>query len=467
MKVDLTSSKFYTLLLKVSLAAASLALVSTPMVWISQIMGYNNVVISGHHILFGNSGMEPLMRNIPAGTNATISLNPQSLMIVSLALMLIALALTFKKKKTFLGIPFIIFSLLIGWLACDHFGWLEKSDYSLQWGFWLFAAFALISLLLTFVSAGLYRLNVRSGEFKDHLALLSMLIPGTVFLIIFAYLPMPGVLLAFKNYKLQGRNVFESFFKSAWVGFNNFRFIFSTPDAGNMTFNTVGYNLVFIVLGLIASVAIAVGITEISNRRTAKVYQTLYFLPYFLSWVVVSYLAYALLNYEFGVLNNLFRSLGLPPVEWYMESKYWPFFFVLANLWKYAGNGSIIYMATIVGMDTALFESAAIDGANRFKQIWHITLPLLKPTMILLTILAMGRIFYADFGLFYLLTRGMGQLKTVSMVIDKYVYTSLSSGNVNLGMTAAVALYQSIVGFALVLLTNLIVSKISPDNTLL
>jgi putative aldouronate transport system permease protein len=357
--------------------------------------------------------------------------------------------------------------MAFAWLACEHFSWIEKTPYELGWGFWAYIALSLLSIILAFVSAGLSRLKVHSGEFKDHLALLTMLIPGSIFLLVFAYLPMPGVLLAFKNYKLQGTSLFESFFKSAWVGLNNFRFIFQTPDAYNMTKNTVVYNLIFIVLGLIASVLIAIGITEISNRRTAKVYQTLYFLPYFLSWVAVSYLVYALLNYEYGVLNSVLKFLSLPSVDWYMESKYWPMFFVIANLWKYAGNGSIIYMATIVGMDSGLFEAASIDGANRFKQIWHITLPLLRPTMILLTILAMGRIFYADFGLFYLLTRGMGQLRNVSMVIDVYVYGSLSRGTINIGMTAAVALYQSAVGFVLVLLTNWIVSKISPENTLL
>ena len=467
MKIDFTSARFYGWLQRIALAAACLTLASAPMVWISKVLGYNNVIVTGRHILFGSSGLESFMRNFSTGPSTTVSLNPQFLMIIAFCLLLVSLALAFIPKKTFYPIIAIIFSMAFAWLACDHFGWLDKSEYKLRWGFWLYFALSLLSIVLTFAAAGLSRLKVHSGEFKDHLALLTMLIPGMIFLIIFAYLPMPGVLLAFKNYKLHGSSLFENFFKSAWVGFNNFRFIFATPDAFNMTKNTVGYNLVFIALGLIASVAIAVGITEISNRRTAKVYQTLYFLPYFLSWVVVSYLVYALLNYEYGVINNVLRLFHMQPVEWYMESKYWPFFFLIANLWKYAGNGSIIYMATIVGMDSALFEAAAIDGANRLKQIWHITLPLLKPTMILLTILAMGRIFYADFGLFWLLTRGMGQLRSVSMVIDVYVYTSLSSGNINLGMTAAAALYQSAVGFVLVLLTNWIVSKISPDNTLL
>jgi putative aldouronate transport system permease protein len=233
-----------------------------------------------------------------------------------------------------------------------------------------------------------------------------------------------------------------------------------------MTRNTVLYNLTFMTLGLIAAVAIAIGITEISNRRTAKFYQTLYFLPFFLSWVVVSYLTYALLNYDYGALNGILRFFGKEPVEWYINAKYWPYILVLANLWKYAGNGSIIYTATIVGIDTALFEAAAIDGANRIKQIWHITLPMLKPIMILLSILAVGRVFNADFGLFYLIPRS-GAVRSVTLVIDVYVYNGLTSGSVNIGMIAAAALYQSAVGFALILITNWIVSKISPDNTLL
>jgi len=365
-------------------------------------------------------------------------------------------------------VAFIILSAAFAALSVIHFEWFEKATKAnLLWGFWLFLGLSFLAIVLTIIGGGLARLKVRTGEFKSHMALLTMLVPGILFLIIFAYLPMPGVLLSFKNFKLHGQSIFENFFKSAWVGMNNFRFIFATPDAMTMTMNTVLYNLVFIVLGLVASIGIAVGITEISNRRTAKVYQTMYFLPYFLSWVVVSYLVYALLNYEYGVINTLLRSWSQEPIDWYTSPQFWPFIYVIANLWKYAGNGSIIYMATIVGMDAALFEAAAIDGASRAKQIWHITLPLLKPTAILLTILNIGRIFYADFGMFYLLKRGSGLLKNVSMVIDVYVYEALNKGTINIGMVAAVALYQSVVGFVLILLTNWIVSKISPDNTLL
>jgi putative aldouronate transport system permease protein len=467
MKVDFYSATMYNWLLRITLALAGVLFLVGPSVWISRAVGFNNITVSGHHILLGNSGLEGFMRNISTSATSTASLNPQAIMIVGFVLLIAAIALTFKKKKTFLVIPLILFSLALTWLACDHFGWLERSPYELQWGFWAYFILLAVSMVLTLVSVGLSRLKTRSGEFKDHMALLTMLVPGTVFLVIFAYLPMPGILIAFKNLRLHGTSLFENFFKSDWVGLRNFRFMFATPDAWTMTRNTVGYNLIFITLGLVAAVAIAIGITEISNRRTAKLYQTLYFLPFFLSWVVVSYLAWALLNYEFGALNNILRSLNMNTVEWYMERGYWPYIFVIANLWKYAGNGSIIYTATIVGMDPALFEAAAIDGANKAKQIWYITLPMLKPIMILLTILAIGRVFNADFGLFYLLPRNAGQLRSVSMVIDVYVFNGLAAGTINIGMIAAAALYQSTVGFILILTTNWIVSKISPDNTLL
>jgi putative aldouronate transport system permease protein len=469
MKIDFTSAKTYNRFLRVILAVAGLVLLVGPSVWLSRVMGFNNVVVSGHHILFGNSGLEPFLQAVPVGTRGeTISLNPQLIMVFAFVFLLCAFALTFLRKINFFPIIFIILSMAFAWLACDHFGWLEqRMVYEKQWGLNLYIILMAVAMVLTLIAACLQRLNVHSGEFKDHLALLTMLLPGSVILILFSYLPMPGILLAFKNMRLHGGNVFQNFFKSPWVGFNNFRFIFTTPDAYLMTRNTVLYNLVFIVLGLIVAVSIAIGITELSNRRTAKLYQTLYFLPFFLSWVVVSYLSFALLSYEYGVFNNFLRAMGRDTVNFYMNPQYWPAIFVFANIWKYAGHGSIIYTATIVGMDAALFEAAAIDGANRFKQIWYITLPMLKPTMILLTILAFGRIFSADFGLFYLLPRGAGPLRSVRMVLDVYVFESLSGGTINMGMVAAVGLYQSVVGFVLILFANYVVKKLSPENTLL
>jgi len=457
---DLTSSRLYWRLLKAALLVAAAALLFAPTLWVSRVNDVENIVISGHQILFRSTGLESALE--------ALALDPHGLMLISVALLGVALLFSFLPKKPFYPIAFIVLSGAFAALSVIHFEWFERTTKSsLLWGFWLYLGLLFLAIVLNIVGSGLARLKVRTGEFKSHMALLMMLVPGIIFLIIFAYLPMPGILLSFKNLKLHGQSIFENFFKSVWVGMGNFRFIFTTPDAFNMTRNTVLYNLVFIALGLLTSVGIAVGITELSNRKTAKVYQTMYFLPFFLSWVVVSYLVYALLNYEYGMVNTLLRSWNRDPINWYASPQYWPFIFVIANLWKYAGNGSIIYMATIVGMDAALFEAAAIDGAGRARQIWHITLPLLKPTAILLTILNIGRIFYADFGMFYLLRHNSNLLKNVSMVIDVYVYEALSKGTINIGMVAAVALYQSVVGFVLILATNWIVSKISPDNTLL
>jgi len=457
---DPTSSKTYWRLLQIVLLVAMVSLLFAPLTWVAKVGAVQDITIFGFQVLFASTGLEPALQ--------ALSLDPHGIMLISIALLGVALLLTLLPKKSFFPVAFIILSAAFAALSVIHFEWFERTTKAnMLWGFWLFLGLSFIAIVLTIIGGGLARLKVRTGEFKSHMALLMMLVPGVLFLIIFAYLPMPGVLLSFKNFKLHGQSIFENFFKSAWVGLNNFNFIFATPNAMIMTTNTVLYNLAFIALGLLASVGIAVGITEISNRRTAKVYQTMYFLPYFLSWVVVSYLVYALLNNDYGVINTLLRSWNMKPIDWYASPQYWPFIYVIANLWKYAGNGSIIYMATIVGMDAALFEAASIDGASRARQIWHITLPLLKPTAILLTILNIGRIFYADFGMFYLLKRGSGMLKTVSMVIDVYVYESLSKGTINIGMVAAVALYQSVVGFVLILLTNWIVSKISPDNTLL
>ena len=460
MRLNFISGKFYWLILKITLGLTALVMLFTQAIWIGTVQNYKNVILYGYHVLFGNSGLESIV--------AAQNINPQPLMIFAFLMVIAALAISFKKKPVFFPILLLIFSVAASWLALQHYTWLGgKSPSMMLWGFYLFVALCLLNCVIIVLAVGLTRLRFHSGEFRDHMELLTMLIPGSIIMLIFAYLPMPGILLSFKTYKLHGGGIFESFFKSAWVGLNNFRYMFTTPDAWNMTKNTVLYNLVFIFVGLALSVTIAILITEISNRRTAKVYQTIYFLPYFLSWMVVTYLVYALLSYDFGVFNQILKSFNMEPIEWYSEPKYWPFIFIIANFWKYTGNGSIIYMAAIVGMDAALFEAASIDGASKFQQIRHITLPLLRTTMILLTILAVGRIFSADFGLFYLLPRSVGTLRNVSMVIDTYVFGGLTGGTANLGMTSAAALYQSAVGFVLILMSNAIVRRIDPDSSLL
>lgn len=309
-----------------------------------------------------------------------------------------------------------------------------------------------------------------SGEIKRHIAFLTMLLPGLAFLFCFNYLPMPAIILAFKRYSLakppkdfwiQNKFIYSLFIDNPWVGFNNFKFIFESPDAWTVVRNTVGYNLVFMALGLVMAVGLAIIINELNNRLAAKIYHTILFLPYFISWIVVAYLVYAFVSAK-GVFNQIFVALGMPTINFYSEPKYWPFIFVFFNVWKYTGNNSIIYLATLSGFDQELYEAAAIDGANKWQQIRHITIPQLIPTIVLLQILAVGRIFNGDFDMFYSLPNGSGPLKGVSTTLDVYVYNTMKTG-AQLGLAAAAGFFQSIVGFTLVLTTNLIVRKVSPE----
>ena len=255
MRLNFISGRFYWLLLKITLGLTALAMLFTQAIWIGNIKGYRNVILYGYHVLFGNTGLE--------GIIAAENINPQPLMVFAFLLVIAALAISFKKKPVFFPILLLLLSVASSWLALQHYTWLGKSPNMLLWGYYLYMALCIISALVIVLAVGLTRLRFNSGEFRDHMELLSMLVPGSVFLIVFAYLPIPGILLSFKNYKLHGSGIFESFFKSAWVGFNNFRFIFTTPDAWTMTKNTVLYNLVFIFLGLAISVTIAILITEI------------------------------------------------------------------------------------------------------------------------------------------------------------------------------------------------------------
>ena len=308
------------------------------------------------------------------------------------------------------------------------------------------------------------------GETKRHLAFLTMLLPGLVFLFCFSYMPMPALVLAFKRYQLatppadywiQNRFIYSLFIDNEWVGFSNFEYIFNTPDAAMVLRNTLGYNIVFMVLGLILSVALAIMVNELRNRILAKVYHTILFMPYFISWIIVAYVVYAFVSAN-GVFNQWLKALGQNTINFYSSPQYWPFIFVFCNIWKYTGNNSIIYLATLTGFDQELYEAAAIDGANKWKQITNITIPLLTPTIVLLQILAVGRIFNGDFDMFYSLPNGSGPLKNVSTTLDVYVYNTMKSG-AQLGLASAAAFFQSIVGFVLVLTTNLIVRKVSPD----
>ncbi|MBC1211077.1 ABC transporter permease [Listeria booriae] len=292
-----------------------------------------------------------------------------------------------------------------------------------------------------------------------------MVLPGVIWFLIFAYLPMFGTVIAFKDYRVDGNGFISSLMNSDWVGWDNFKFLFRTDDAFIITRNTVLYNLVFIIVGLLLGVALAIVFNSLVNKRMAKVYQTGMLFPYFLSWVVVSYFLYSFLSEDSGLLNSLIVSFGGDPISWYSDPHYWPFILIFMNIWKGMGYGSIVYLAAIAGIDRNYYEAAMIDGAGKWQQIRHVTIPALTPLIIILTILNVGKIFNSDFGLFYQLPRNSGPLFPVTDVIDTYVYRGLTSLG-DISMSAAAGLYQSVVGFILVMLTNYIVKKIDPEYAL-
>ena len=300
----------------------------------------------------------------------------------------------------------------------------------------------------------------KKTRFKS-LPLLLIALPGIVYLIINNYMPMFGIFLAFKDYSLM-----KGIFGSEWCGFENFEFLFKTKDAWIMTRNTLLYNLAFIIIGTVVAIAIAIMMCELGKKKRVKFFQAALLLPNLLSWVVIGFVAYAFLNADTGFINKtILAGMGVDPISWYSYTGAWPVILVIVNLWKNMGYQSIVYMASISGIDKSIYEAAAIDGATKMKQIFYVTLPMLKPTVITLTLMSIGRIFYSDFGLFYQVPQNAGALFSVTQTIDTYVYRGLMESN-NIGMSAAAGFYQSIVGFILVLVANWIVRKLDSDNAL-
>lgn len=302
----------------------------------------------------------------------------------------------------------------------------------------------------------------KNKSFLKSWQLLVMLLPGSIILIINNYLPMLGVIIAF-----QKMNYRAGLFGGEWVGLKNFEFFLKTSYAPIIIRNTILYNLAFIVLGTIIAVFFAIALNEITRKRVKKIYQSAMFLPYFMSWIVVSYVGYALLGTQFGFINTgILKPLGLNPISFYTEAKYWPAILVIANLWKYGGYNTVIYLAAVAGLNAEYYEAAAIDGASKWKQITQITIPLLSPIIIIMVLLSLGRIFNADFGLFYMLPMNSGPLFPVTNVIDTYVYRAMSSGIGDFSMAAAAGLFQSVVGLIFILSSNLLVKKIDAEKAL-
>ena len=293
------------------------------------------------------------------------------------------------------------------------------------------------------------------------LSMFLIALPGMIYLIINNYIPMAGLFVAFKDYKYN-----LGIFGSKWCGFKNFRFLFVSNDAWIITRNTLFYNVVFIAVGTVVALAVAILLYELGQTLRAKFFQSALLFPHLISWIIAAYLFYALLNSSNGFLNKtVMPALGLETFDWYAEKQYWPVILLLTYLWKHTGYTAIVYLAGISGINKDLYEAAEIDGAGRFKQIFTITLPLLKPTIITMVLMAVGRIFYSDFGLFYQIPMSSGPLMSVTQTIDTYVYRALMT-NGNFALSSAAGFFQSICGFALISLVNWIVRKVDPENAL-
>ena len=311
------------------------------------------------------------------------------------------------------------------------------------------------------------RASGRFSKAKKTLMLLSMVAPGALWLLLLRYLPIGGIILAFKNYKIYPKDptFLNNLIHSKWVGLDNFKFLFTTGDSWVMIRNTLAYNIVFIILGVIIPVAFAIMMSELSKKFVAKTYQTLMFFPYFLSWVVVSYFLNAFIDAQYGLIPMAQRAAGETAVSWYTTPGPWPYIIVFANLWKNVGYSTVLYLAAITGIDQTQYEAAAIDGASKWQQILHVTLPNLRTMIAILFILNVGKIFNADFGLFWNVPMQNGALFSVTQVIDSYIYRVLMNTG-NIGQSTAAGLLQNIVGFICIIGANAVVKKIDSDSTL-
>lgn len=293
---------------------------------------------------------------------------------------------------------------------------------------------------------------------KSQLPLTGMCLPAIILVFMFSYMPMFGIILAFKDF-----NVRDGIFGSPWNGLANFSYLFKSNDAYIMLRNTLGYNLLFLTVGTALNVTLAISVSLLRGKWGKKIYQTIYIMPYFLSMVIVSYLVLSLLNMENGFLNRtILPMFGIDPINWYTVEGPWPWILSIVNFWKWTGYSSIMYIAAIAGIDSQLYEAAAIDGATLWKQIWHITIPSLRTLICIQIILNVGQILGGDFGLYYQVPMNSGAIKDVTTTIPVYVFKNLTSGSANtLGLASSTSFIQSVVGCILVVTTNKIVDKIS------
>lgn len=310
------------------------------------------------------------------------------------------------------------------------------------------------------------KVKVKSKKLTaDDLQLILLSLPTVIWYAIFSFLPMFGILLAFKNYSLTpGKSFFGSFFDSEWSGLYNFKFLFALPDTLEIFARTITYNLIFIVLSVIIPVSLAIMISNLYSQKFGKVCQTAMFLPHFMSWVVASYFVFAFLSPEQGLVTRMLANAGTD-INFYSEEAtgIWTVLIVVLNVWKTTGYGMVVYLASITGIDSTYYEAAVIDGATKWQQATKITLPLLRPIIIIMTIMALGRIFNSDFGLFYQASKNVAALYPATQTFDVMIYNMLTKMN-DFGMSSAAAAFQSVAGFIMIMIANGIVSKVDPDS---
>lgn len=293
----------------------------------------------------------------------------------------------------------------------------------------------------------------------ENIQMMFMVLPGVLFVIVFNYLPLPGIAIAFKKFKPN-----LGIWKSDWVGFENFKFLLTSNDLGRIVRNTVLYSVAFLILDLIAAVTLALMFYYLKSRRATKFYNTLVIIPKFMSMVIVAYIVYALLSPTYGLMNQLITALVGEGINWYTEAKYWPVILTVTHVWQVVGMNSVLYYSSLMGMDESMVEAAKIDGANLLQQIRYVIIPHLVPIMVITTILAIGGLFSGSLDLFYQVPRNQGLLFPTTDIIDTYVYRALLGGS--LERSTAANLFQSLVGFVLVVGSNAVVRKISPENSM-
>ncbi|MFU0828438.1 MAG: putative aldouronate transport system permease protein [Lachnoclostridium sp.] len=290
-------------------------------------------------------------------------------------------------------------------------------------------------------------------------------LPAIIYVFLFYYLAYPYMLIAFQRYDYRNNTIFDIIFKGKWVGFDNFKFFFASQNAFRVTWNTIYLNLLFIITGTLTAVLLAIMLNELRCKWFVKTTQSVMLFPSYISWIMVSYILINLFSTQYGIVNSILKSLGLEPVNWYTSPSVWPAILVIMKIWKGAGMSAIIFLASITGIDSSLYEAAAIDGAGRFQMMKRITIPLLMPTIVVLTLLSLGKIMYGDFGMIYALVGDNGTLYKTTDIIDTYIFRSMRQIG-DMSQSTAIGLFQSGIGFIMVYGSNWLARKFYPEGAL-